>query len=74
LSDLLPNWNVVRKPAPTQLPTPGVRDPAETGDAAEFRMEIFATQQPMFGKADLGAAADNPTSASLLNELFETDG
>src|ERR1700719_1556266 len=39
----------------------GARDPAETGDAAEFRMEVFATQQPMLGKADLGAAAYNPT-------------
>src|SRR5580693_4505693 len=38
----------------------GARDRAETADAAEFRMEVFATQQPMLGKADLGAAADNP--------------
>jgi hypothetical protein len=39
----------------------GARDRAETGDAGEFRMQVFATQQPMLGKADFGAAADNPT-------------
>src|SRR5580704_18417395 len=39
----------------------GARDPAETGDAAEFRMEVFATQQPVLRNAELGAGADNPT-------------
>jgi hypothetical protein len=40
----------------------GARDRAETGDAGEFRMDVFATQQPMLGKAELGAGAYDPTA------------
>src|SRR5580704_6316454 len=39
----------------------GARDRAETGDAGELRMEVFTAQQPMLGKAELGAGAYDPT-------------
>ena len=45
------------------------RDRAETGDAAEFRMEVFATQQPVLCNAELGAGADYPTGRVLAERV-----